>query len=158
MANKTSTNSPYHYQTRIVFDECDPAGILFFGHIFSLAHRAFENFVESVGIAYKDWFASESWAVPIRHAEVEFLNPLRLGDTATALVRLKKIGRSSLVVGYSFHTGTQLAAEVETVHVFIDRATGKARTIPEPFAVQLKSVLPDQEPVDRPDADSVRRG
>jgi len=90
----------YRYKTQIHFDQCDPAGIIFYGRVFELAHRAFERLVVESGIEWSDWFASKSFAVPIIHAEVDFQSPLRAGLQVDVEVKIETVGNTS--VGFSY--------------------------------------------------------
>lgn len=123
---------------RIPFDTCDPGGIVFFGNYFHLAHRAFEDFLLSRDIPWKDWFASKEWAVPLRHAEADYLKPLFGGQTYAFEVELLRMGESSLQIQVSFFDAQgQTCSRIRTTHVFVGLPQMTKRPIPEPLRSKL---------------------
>ena len=66
----------FYYPCFIPFHLADPAGILFFGHAFTLFHQAFEHFViEKLECPWDLWFQNPEWIVPIKRAEAEYGSP-----------------------------------------------------------------------------------
>ena len=65
----------------IHFDECDPAGIVFFAHHFRLAHQVIEAFVQNQGVSWNEWFASPDYGVPLVHVEADYKAPMLAGHT-----------------------------------------------------------------------------
>ena len=131
---------PFRHQLRVGFDEGDPRGILFYGRIHILAHRAFEEFVaaEVVG-RWEDWFLADDFIVPIRQATATFHRPMRPGQAYVAEVRVTRIGESSFDVGTRFleqDAGQRLCAETLVTHVFADLA--RFRSIPIPAAIRSR--------------------
>jgi acyl-CoA thioesterase FadM len=82
MTGSPRNPGPFRCEAAITFDQSDPAGILFFGNVFPLAHRAFERMLADAGIAWADWFASDTWTIPITRASADFSAPLPAGRTA----------------------------------------------------------------------------
>ncbi len=118
------------------FDEADPGGILFFGRVLTLAHRAFETAVVPRLVSGWDaWFRSDAFLVPIRHAEATFTSPLRPGRAHAAVVEVTAVGTTSFEVHTRFveegEEGDRLCAETRVTHVFTDPATFAKRPIPE---------------------------
>ncbi len=102
------------------FHDADPAGIMFFGNVYAKAHGTYETFVEHLGFTWKEWFANETWAVPIRHSECEHLAPIFPGQSYDVECRLEKIGTSSFTMKYVFTSSKATHAEVTIVHAFVD--------------------------------------
>ncbi len=130
----------YKYKTQISFDQCDPAGIIFYGRTFELAHRAFERLVVEAGIKWDDWFASDVFAVPIVHGEVDYFSPLRPGHEIEVICAVDKIGESSVAFAYRIEREGELAAKLKTVHVFMNIADQTKMEIPEGIRAKLKGV------------------
>ncbi|MGI4791012.1 MAG: acyl-CoA thioesterase [Janthinobacterium lividum] len=116
------------------FNQLDPAGILFFGEIFTLCSGIYEDFIQSLGFEWKQWFDNPSSASPVRHAEADYLRPLEGGQVYEVRVEILSLGTSSFEVGYTIRKLGITHCVVRLVHVFID---GQTRTkIPVPAAVR----------------------
>jgi acyl-CoA thioesterase FadM len=138
MSERNPAPTPFLSTARITFDESDPAGILFYGNVFPLAHRAFEEMIESSGIPWPDWFSSDRWAVPITRASAEFSAPLSAGRTARIEVMVTEMRESACAVETIFILDGATCARVETVHVFVDRGTGEKMPIPAALREKLE--------------------
>lgn len=119
------------------FDEADPGGIVFFGRVLTLAHRAFETaVVPRLVPGWDDWFRSAAFLVPIRHAEATFSRPMHPGRRHTAEIEVTSVGTTSFEVLTRFleesgEDGGLVCAETRVTHVFTDPATFAKRPIPE---------------------------
>lgn len=119
------------------FNECDPAGILFFGNIFTLAHQSFEDFLNQNPETYHEYFASRQFAFPLIKAEAQFQRPMCLGKTYQIQLEITEIRNSSFQVLIQFLQAQETCAVVNTVHVCIDKLTQKKSDLP----LSLRSFL-----------------
>ena len=123
---------------QVAFDDCDPAGVLFFGNAFKIAHRGIEVFLQNQGIDWVSWFASSEWAVPIKSAKTDYLKPLRAGTPYTLKVEVKKLGKTSVLFGFQIlNSSSQICVDGETLHVFFSPQKKSKIPIPE----ELKACL-----------------
>lgn len=115
---------------RISFSDCDPAGILFFGNLFGLAHQVFEEFIaESIG--YAAYFSSSDEQYPVVQSRAGYFLPLPTGSKATITLRTGYRGGSSFSTYYTFYNEAgEPAAEAEIIHVCTGR-NGKSQKPPE---------------------------
>jgi 4-hydroxybenzoyl-CoA thioesterase len=112
------------------FGDCDPAGVIFYPRAFELAHAAVEEFLRAA-IGGNAWFASPVYAFPIRRAEADFLAPMKPGEVFRAALSVERLGTTSMTFVVEFtDSAAQLAARIRTVHVAVDRTSGKAASIP----------------------------
>ena len=119
------------------FGDCDPAGVIFYPRAFELAHAAVEEFLRAA-IGGDAWFSSAVYAFPIRHAEADFLAPMKPGETFRVRVSVQKTGTTSMTFVAEFTDSAGLtAARVRTVQVAVDRASGKAASIPAEILSKL---------------------
>lgn len=129
----TPSPSPFRYSCLIPFHMTDAAGILFFGHVFTLAHQAFEQFViHHLECPWAFWFQNPDWIIPIKHAEAEYFHPLQAGQECYIDLIVTNTSTSSFSLTSSFHQ-MQLCCTVKTVHVFCDRLTKQKMAIPSIF-------------------------
>lgn len=131
----------FEKEIQVRFREADPAGILFFGHVFDLAHDCFEDFVQAVGMTWNEWFLSKTYIVPIRHTECQFLKPLIPGQKYVLQASIVKMGHSSFQMKYVFSSHSEICAEVLMVHVFLDGQSQQKISIPQPIRLKLMPYL-----------------
>lgn len=121
----------FQYEVYVPFHLGDPAGILFFGHVFSLTHEAFENFiVQELGIPWNDWFQNGDYIVPIKQTEANFLVPIKSGKPCTIDLTISEVRNSSFSVSYRLFQDDVECCQLKTVHVFCNRKTLKKQDIP----------------------------
>ncbi|HEX7484710.1 MAG TPA: acyl-CoA thioesterase [Vicinamibacterales bacterium] len=124
------------------FDEADARGVLFYGRVQALAHRVFEDFVVSELVErWEDWFESDLFVAPIRHAEATFHRPMRPGHSYDAELSVTKVGDSSFEVLTRFidRAGPQpvTCAETRIVKALADPATWRKMSIPSAIRARL---------------------
>ncbi len=135
----------FQTQVSIRFDDCDPAGIVFFGNFFRLAHRAIEDLLPSIGLTYADWFLSKEYAAPLVHAEADYKSPLWQGQKCKVTVAVETLGQSSVTFTSKFLSPNgQLVAVVTTVHAFIEIKTKTKLNIPEKIRQALEAYQTSQ--------------
>jgi acyl-CoA thioesterase FadM len=127
------------------FEEADPRGILFFGRILALAHRAFETIaVPQLVPRWEDWFLSSDFIVPIRHAEADFSRPMCPGRQYEVDVVVVRIGATSFETRTRFYERTEegghLCAETRVTQVFADAADFTKREIPREIRTRLEAL------------------
>lgn len=131
------------------FQDVDAAGVLFFGRIFDYCHQAYEELIESSGVDRAHYFHRAEYLVPIAHAEADYRKPIRVGERMNVAIDVTRVGRASVRLRYRV-TGPSvddLRAEVVTVHAFVDRATMRPISIPEPLrGFFLGHLVPEETP------------
>lgn len=122
----------------IYFGKADPQGFLYHARLAEMAHELIEEFWSQHKLGWKFWFQNPEWAVPLRHAECEFLSPLQAGQECAATLQVKEVGDSSVKFLCEFYApgpkGLTLAARSTTTHVFVSREG--FRKIPVPHLVR----------------------
>jgi 1,4-dihydroxy-2-naphthoyl-CoA hydrolase len=105
---------------RINFFDCDPAGIMFYGNAFFLAHSAYEELLASSGL--DNYWDNDEYIVPIIQTESSYLNPLRAGDQVEIEVEVSTLKERSFELSYTCRIGREKTAFItKTVHIFTDR-------------------------------------
>jgi acyl-CoA thioesterase FadM len=122
----------------IYFADADTAGVVFYPRAFALAHTVTENLIRHSCMGWHAWFASPDHAVPLRHAEAEFLLPMRVGEIFTARAAVEEVGNTSVTFLVEFSNAAgETAARIRTVHVMID----KTRGAPVRISDEIRSAL-----------------
>ncbi len=115
------------------FSQLDPAGILFFGEVFPLCAGVYEDFIQSLGFGWDEWFSHPETASPVKHASAEYFRPLRGGQVYEVCVDILSLSTSAFEVEFAIQAEA-LHCRVRIVHVFISKASGAK--IPVPDAVR----------------------
>jgi YbgC/YbaW family acyl-CoA thioester hydrolase len=128
------------FKKRILFHQCDPAGILFFAEIFPIAHSVLEEFLNSIG-AVEEYFGLKTYGFPIRSANANYLKPLKHNEEITVDMSVKEIGKSSFQLAYQiFNIRYELAAEVTITHVCVKMKTFKKALLTQHMKAILQEI------------------
>jgi YbgC/YbaW family acyl-CoA thioester hydrolase len=116
----------------VAFQDVDAAGIVFFGRIFEYAHDAYAELLAEAGHPLAAVLKEGVWAAPIRHAEADYLRPLRFGDEMDVAIVKAVFAPSELCLGTRIGAigATEPAALVQTVHTFVDRRSFQRMPVP----------------------------
>ncbi len=126
---------------KINFYDCDPAGILFYGNIFSFCHSAYEEMISSFDLKLNYW-QNEEFVVPITSSNANYFAPLKTGDEVTIDVNVSELRKSSFELSYNCRNQSgDLCIEVKTVHVFIDKKSWKKKELSPAIKKKLRTHL-----------------
>jgi 1,4-dihydroxy-2-naphthoyl-CoA hydrolase len=128
--------------TRIRLRDTDAAGLLFFANQFTFMHDAYELLMESVGFPLIRILTEEDFALPIVHAESDYMRKLEVGDELEIQVKVATIGTSSFTLSYEMLLSNgDVAGRGETVHVSVDRTSNKKVVLPGALRQALKHFM-----------------
>ncbi|MGE5362949.1 MAG: acyl-CoA thioesterase [Bacteroidota bacterium] len=122
---------------RINFFDADPAGIMFYGNIFRLAHTAFEEFIQE-GRMERNYFVDRDFITPLLHSEADYKRPLLPVTHVDIHVKVTVLKESSFEITYEFYYGDELAAIVKNVHVCLNKSLWKKSPLPEELSAYLQ--------------------
>ena len=135
--NQAFHSSLIRFEFFIPFQFADPAGIVFYGNVFSITHYAFEQFIiHQLHIPWTEWFQNEVWITPIKHTEATYSKPLFAGKTCQTLISHLTLSQSSFSILYQIEQ-EGVCATVKTVHVFCDSSTKEKIQIPASIRSKL---------------------
>ncbi|MBO9617746.1 MAG: acyl-CoA thioesterase [Niabella sp.] len=106
----------------IRFNEADPLGIVWHGHYIRYFEDGREAFGKEYGLGYLDFFA-EGIVVPIVHAECNYKQSLRFGDTVLVETIYQPCEAAKIIFNYKLYHGTtkKLVATGTTTQVFLEK-------------------------------------
>lgn len=120
----------------IRFQDVDAAGIIFYPRALELCHDVYVEFLADVGFPLHESLQG-AWIAPIRHAEADYLRPLRFGDRVEIALVAARLGPaappSEVTIGYRITSlaDDEVAIVAQTVHTFLDRQSFQRTAIPE---------------------------
>lgn len=128
-------------QTRLKFRDADPAQIMYFANVFSLAHDTFEEFIVATGYRYEEWFSKTAHMIPIRHAEADYKASLIPGQIYEVTAQVASFGTTSFKMKYVFSQNNRLHATVYMVHAVLDPKTKDKMPLPDLMKTRLSPYL-----------------
>jgi len=130
----------FRWEFAVRLQDVDAAGIVFFARIFEYFHDSLMDYLEQHGVSMPRWLADGVVLAPIKHAEADYIAPLRFGDRMAVELCRGWVGETETIVGYRivFADGGRPAAVGQTHHVCVDRAGAARAALPPPFADALR--------------------
>ena len=125
-------------ETRLKFRDADPAQIMYFANVFSLAHDTFEEFIVEAGYRYEEWFSADHHMIPIRHAEADYKAPFIPGQLYEITAEVASFGTTSFKMKYTFQQKGKTHATVHMVHSVLNPQTKAKMPLP-PLMLQRLS-------------------
>jgi len=121
---------------KILFQHCDPAGIVFYPRYFELLNGVVEEWFEDwLGVSFADLHDVRRRGIPTVSITADFSRPSRLGDTLVFRYIVEKMGGASLTLRFEIEgpDGLRLSGTQVLVHVDLDAMK------PVPFPEDLRA-------------------
>lgn len=117
------TMPPFTLRLPVMFHDVDPAGTAYYPRLVDFCHRAFEAFFNArIGPSYSKVIKS-GVGFPTVRFEIDFVNPIRHGDTIDVSVRVAQVGRTSVSLAYDARRGKTTLFRAKNVVVVVDLKT-----------------------------------
>ncbi|MEB3273131.1 MAG: acyl-CoA thioesterase [Prochlorothrix sp.] len=131
---------PYTHHRTLRFADTDAAGVIYFATLLSICHEAYEASLIASGIPLPEFFRSQTVAIPITQAHIDFHQPLTCGQQLAIQVhpigqnkpsefqiqyQLYRVDRSELLDPH-----TRPAAQASTRHVCINPTLRHRQDLP----------------------------
>ena len=113
----------FNYQRRIRLSDTDAAGVMYFARGLKICHEAYEESLAQAGIDLNRMIREGKTALPIVHAEIDFLRPLFCGDLVQVNLAARLINNSELAIAYQISPSNnleQIVIKAQTRHVCIN--------------------------------------
>jgi 1,4-dihydroxy-2-naphthoyl-CoA hydrolase len=125
------------YERLIYLADTDAAGVVYFAHLLSICHEAYEVSLAQFGINIKDFLKDSPVALPITQAEIQFFRPLFCGDRIQIDFTARSLSENEFELQYKIYLAEIMVAKAKTRHVCI-APTARQRI---PFPESLKNWL-----------------
>jgi YbgC/YbaW family acyl-CoA thioester hydrolase len=117
----------------IHFNQCDPAGILYFAESLVIAHQTIEAFMMQEGPGWQNWFQHSDIAFPLKHVECDYFAPLFVGAQCQIKLSVSRLSSSTVTFSSVACDDKQKFFEVTTVHTAMNKKTFRKDQIPNDF-------------------------
>ena len=132
----------YSVSTKVKLHYTDAAGVMFFGNYFKLIHDAYEDFLDSFGFNLGNIIDKSDYLILIVHSEADYRQPVRTGQSVNITIVVDKIKNSSFVLNYIItNEKEEKVANLQTVHIAIDKSNSKKMSLPDELRVHLEKYV-----------------
>lgn len=121
----------FAHSLRVRWAEVDRQGIVFNGHYLLYFDVGVTEYWRAIGYPYPDALAGHGSDLYVKKAGVEYHSSAVYDDLVDVLVRIARIGRSSLRFVIEVRRGEELLVDGELVYVNADPATRRSAPVPE---------------------------
>ena len=125
------------YERLIYLADTDAAGVVYFAHLLSICHEAYEFSLAQFGVNIKDFLKDSPVALPITQAEIQFFRPLFCGDQIQINFTVRSLSENEFELHYKIYLAEIMVGKAKTRHVCI-APTDRQRI---PFPESLKNWL-----------------
>jgi 1,4-dihydroxy-2-naphthoyl-CoA hydrolase len=134
----------FNYLRRIYLSDTDAAGVVYFAKGLEICHQAYEESLSQQGINLNQIIQEKKIALPIVHAEIDFLRPLVCGDQIQVSLVASLINQSEFAIAYQIFLMDnlkQVLVKAHTRHVCINPQIRQRVDLPVSLLQWLSSVL-----------------
>ncbi|NJK55170.1 MAG: acyl-CoA thioesterase [Pleurocapsa sp. SU_5_0] len=113
----------FDFLRRIYLSDTDAAGVVYFAKGLEICHQAYEESLIWGGISLKQMIQEGKIALPIVHAEIDFLRPLFCGDRIQISLVASLINDSEFAIAYQISPVDhleQILVKAQTRHICIN--------------------------------------
>ena len=136
------SESLFRTTVRIRFQDCDPAGIVYYPNFIHKAEAAIEDWMrDSLGESYNEWILSERRGMPRVKVVCNFAKPCLMGERLTLTLFLRKLGRSSFEVEAVGSVEGEERLRIAIVLVSTSLESRKATPLAAPLRAKLERYL-----------------
>lgn len=124
----------FNYQRRIYLKDTDAAGVVYFTQGLTICHEAYEASLAESGISLQQTITAGKTALPIVHAEIDWLRPLFCGDRIQVKLNTRLVNSSEFAIDYQISPTDkleQIVVQAQTRHVCINPQLRQRADLPE---------------------------
>ena len=143
---KLAPGAAFKLEYSVRFQDVDAAGIIFYPRALELSHDAYVAFMEQAGLPLHEVLLRGPWLAPVRHAEADYLKPLRFGDKieiALVAAHLETMPNpTEVTLGFRIARASdgEVAILTQSIHTFVERKTFQRAGVPQELRTALAAV------------------
>ncbi len=122
---------PFKYQQKVMFQHCDPAGIVFYPRYFEMLNSCVETWFDTaLSYSFATMHLKEKVGVPTVSLHSDFVSPSFLEDELIFALSVCEIGTKSIKLKIAVSSSEQLRFKAQVTLVFVDLAQTPPKSIP----------------------------
>src|SRR5256885_2459716 len=132
------------YRLRVRWAEVDMQRVVFTGHYLTYIDSAVGEHFRMLALDYPDGYVREHGSdLFLRKSTVEYLGSARYDDVLDVLVRVTRLGRSSVTYGFEIHRvepapSAEALLVAELVYVNVDLSTRRGVPLPADLRARIE--------------------
>lgn len=91
----------FSVERRVRFDDCDPAGIVFYPRYFYMINATVEDWWLHIGKPWPEMIMQRRIVTPVSHLDTFFLRPSQMGELLQCRLHVEALSRSSFRLHHS---------------------------------------------------------
>lgn len=130
--------------SKVRFEDCDSAGIVFYPNYFLMLNRLVEDwFADALGVPWGVMHLERKLGVPTVNMQVAFKKPSRIDDVLEWSLEVRKLGSSSFTLAVRVNCKGEERIVIETALVMADLVADgvTSREIPADIRAGMESYL-----------------
>lgn len=136
----------FAHQNTVLFQHCDPAGIVFYPRYFEMVNAVVETFfAKAVGWSFHQMHIVERVGVPMGRISADFHAPTQLGDVLDWTLAVTNVGGASANLDIRGACGEQARLSVKGTIVLVDLDRMKAQRWPDAIRAKLNAYSEAQQ-------------
>jgi acyl-CoA thioester hydrolase len=140
------THFSFSHALRVRWAEVDRQGIVFNGHYLLYFDVAITEYWRAIGYPYPDGLLAHGSDLFVKKASVEYHASAQYDDVLDVLVRIARVGRSSMQFLLEIHRGAAHLVDGEIIYVNADPASKAPAEVPRflrDAIARFETVLPE---------------
>ncbi len=130
----------FETRQKIMFQHCDPAGIVFYPRYVEMFNAVVEEwFEQGLELSFAELVMERGKGVPTAHLEVAFKAPSRLGEVLELSLIVTKLGSSSVTCAIEAQCGGEARVGGTVTLVHIDGARMKSEPWPGDLRAKIEN-------------------
>ena len=124
----------FSYYRTIYLADTDAAGVIYFTNALKICHEAYEAWLTEIGVSLPQMLIERTMAIPIVHADIDFLRPIFCGDQLQIDLESELIQDHEFLINYQVFAQKFLnkpLAIAKTKHVCINPQTRNRISLPK---------------------------
>jgi len=118
--------SLFEFQHRVLFQHCDPAGMVFYPRYFEMINACVETwFEQEINVSFSRMHLQLGLSVPTLSTQTQFSAPSHLGDRLVFQLQVIKQGNTSLQMRITALCKGQIRLTNETTLVLVEQKSGR---------------------------------
>jgi len=132
----------FEFVQKIRFSHCDPAGILYFPHVFDMVNATLEDWFElGLGMPFDAFHQEHGYGNPVVSTHCDFLHPCRFGEELVFELAATSVGRSSIEMRIVARVAGEERIRVRHRTAMVALDTFRAVAIPASLRARIESFL-----------------
>jgi 4-hydroxybenzoyl-CoA thioesterase len=128
----------------LAFGDCDISGTAYYPSYLNILNGVVEEFWTEIGYPWHEIIWRDRWGTPTVHLTCNFAKPSKFGDRLTFRLTVVKVGRSSLTIDHTVHSGPEPRWSGHQVLAASWLDSHTSMPWPEEVRAKLLSFLPAQ--------------